>query len=76
MGLVPLAAVANEMEAEMLCGLLHANGIECAHRSTGVFADSFGSTVNSAVFGQAATTEVLVEEAQLAEARKLLPDGP
>ena len=75
MAMVALTVVANEMEAEMLCGMLRSNGIECTHRSTGVFADSFGSTVNSAVFGEAATTQVLIDERQLAEARKLLPES-
>lgn len=75
MAFVPLTTVPNEMEADMLCGMLQANGITCTHRSTGVLAEGFGSAVNSAVFGEAATTEVLVEEEQLEEARKLLPDN-
>jgi len=74
MALVPLTVVANELEAEMLCGELRANGIGCEHRSAGMLADSYGSAVAGAVFGQAVRTEVLVEEAQLEEARKLLPD--
>jgi hypothetical protein len=74
MGLVTLTVVANEMEADMLCGLLRANGIECTHQSGGTFAGSFGSAVTGAVFGEAAPTEVVVEETQLAEARKLLPN--
>jgi hypothetical protein len=73
--LVTLTTVANEMEAEMLCGELRSNGIACTHQSTGAFADSYGSAVTSAVFGEAATTAVLVEEAQLEDARKLLPPG-
>jgi hypothetical protein len=40
-----------------------------------MLADQFGSSVAGAVFGQSAQTEVFVEEAQLEEARKLLPDG-
>ena len=76
MALVPLTTVPNEMEADMLCGMLQANGIACTHQSTGTFAGSFGSAVTGAVFGEAATTEVLVEEAQLERARKLLPTGP
>ena len=73
MALVTLTIVANEMEAEMLCGELRSNGIACMHESTGSFAGSYGSAVNSAVFGEAATTAVLVEEEQLEDARKLLP---
>lgn len=76
MALVPLTTVATEMEADMLCGLLRTNGIPCTHESTGRFAGSFGSAVTGAVFGEAAPNLVLVEEAQLEEARKLLPPGP
>jgi len=72
MAFVTLTVVANEMEADMLCGMLEANGISCSHRSASAFAGSFGSTVTGAVFGQAAPTEVLVEETKLDEARKLL----
>ncbi|HKU56688.1 MAG TPA: DUF2007 domain-containing protein [Gaiellaceae bacterium] len=75
MALVPLTTVPNEMEADMLCGMLEANGIPCTHESTGTFAGSFGSAVTGAVFGEAATTVVLVEETQLEQARKLLPAG-
>jgi hypothetical protein len=73
--LVPLTTVSNETEADMLCGMLQANGISCTHESTGTFASSFGSAVTGAVFGEAATTVVLVEETQLEQARKLLPAG-
>lgn len=75
MALVTLTVVANEMEAEMLCGELRSNGIACMHQSAGAFADSYGSAVTGAVFGAAAPAAVLVEEAQLEEARKLLPAG-
>jgi hypothetical protein len=54
---VTLTVVANELEAEMLCGELRANGIACEHRSAGIFADRFGSAVTGAVFGEAAQTE-------------------
>jgi hypothetical protein len=67
--------VPNELEAEMLCGELRANGIACDHRSAGMFADRFGSAVTGAVFGEASQTEVLVDEKDLEEARKLLPEG-
>jgi hypothetical protein len=72
---VTLTVVANELEAEMLCGELRANGIACEHRSAGIFADRFGSAVTGAVFGEVAQTEVRVDENDLEEARKLLPDG-
>ena len=75
MALVTLTVVANEMEAEMLCGELRANGIPCMHQSAGAFSDSYGSAVTGAVFGEAASTAVLVDEAQLEEARTFLPAG-
>jgi hypothetical protein len=71
---VPLTVVANEMEAEMLCGTLRANGIACERRSAGFVGGLYGSAVSSAMSGQAALTQVLVDEAQLEEARTLLPD--
>jgi hypothetical protein len=75
MAFVTLTVVANEMEADMLCGMLQANGISCSHRSDGVIAASFGSALTGAVFGEAAQTAVLVEEAKLDEARRLLSGG-
>ena len=61
--------VANELEAEMLCGMLRANGIACAYRTTNLAA---GMADASASMG--GPREVIVEEEQLEEARKLLPD--
>ncbi len=72
---VLLTVVNNEIEADMLCGMLKANGIACMHRSGGGFAAGFGSEATRAVFGEGAPTEVLVEEGQLEQARKLLPDA-
>jgi hypothetical protein len=63
------------MEADMLCGELRANGIECVHRSAGFVAGTFGSSVASAAFGEAVQTEILVEEKDLEAAKKLLPAG-
>jgi len=74
MALVTLTTVANELEAEMLCGELRANGIVSSQRNASVGGVLYGDAVAGAVFGQASPTEVLVEEAQLEEARKLLPD--
>ena len=74
MALVSLTVVDNELEAEMLCGMLRANGIQCAHQNSSVGAAQYGAEVAGVVFGQGSPTEVLVEEAQLEEARKLLPD--
>lgn len=66
---VSLTVVANEPEAEMLCGLLRANGIACEYRQTDVGA---GMTGASAAMG--GPREIFVEEEQLETARKLLPD--
>lgn len=73
MALVELAIVATEMEADMLCGELRANGIECMHQATGFVANAFGSPVASAAFGEAVPTAVLVDERDLERARELLP---
>jgi hypothetical protein len=75
MALVQLTVVQNEMEADMLCGELRANGIECMHQAGGRWAPLIGSSVTGAVFGESAPTEVLVDEKDLEAARKLLPRG-
>jgi len=75
MALVELAIVGTEMEADMLCGELRANGIECMHRATGIVAKAFGSAVTSATFGERVPTAVFVDERDLERARELLPRG-
>ena len=75
MALVMLTTVANELEAEMLCGELRANGIICSQRNASIGGSLYGDAVAGAVFGQASPTEVLVEEQQLDAARKLLPEN-
>jgi hypothetical protein len=74
MALVSLTVVDNELEAQMICGLLQTNGITCEYRNSSVGAAQYGSEVAGVIFGQGSTTEVLVEEAQLEEARQLLPN--
>ena len=69
MAAVTLTVVGNEMEADMLCGLLRSNGIECFHRKT----NTTGEGIYSETFG--GQTEVLVEEDDLVSARELLPRG-
>ena len=64
-----LTVVGNEMEAEMLCGLLRAHGITCNHRKTDSAA---GIGAESGGFAMAGPTEVLVSESDLDAARKLL----
>jgi hypothetical protein len=65
-----LTVVPNEPEAEVLCGLLRTNGIACTYRTTNLAA---GMADASAAIG--GPREILVEEEQLDEARKLLPDS-
>ena len=64
---VVLTVVPSETEAELLCGLLRANGIECGHRDT----DAIDSPMED--FIAAGPREVLVHEADLEAARALLP---
>jgi hypothetical protein len=66
---VVLAVVPNETEAELLCGLLRANDIECAHRET----DAIDSPVED--FIPAGPREVVVYERDLEAARTLLPES-
>ena len=72
MEMVTLTVVANELEAEQLCGLLRTNGIECTSRRSDLSAGAgtFGGGV-----GMAGPTEVLVRESDLAAARELLGEG-
>ena len=67
---VRLTIVPDEMTAEMLCGRLRAGGIKCGYRKTDVAA---GSGTYGGGFSMAGPTEVLVDERDLDEARKLLP---
>jgi hypothetical protein len=64
---VVLTVVPGETEAELLCGLLRSNGIECAYRDT----DAIDSPIED--FIAAGPREVLVHEADLETARALLP---
>ena len=61
---VHLTTVGSKMEADMICGMLRAAGIECGDReATGVFVGSFA---------EGFWYEVLVAEANLDAARELL----
>jgi hypothetical protein len=64
-----LTVVPNETEAELLCGLLRSNGIQCAYRDT----DAIDSTIED--FMTAGPREILVHEADLEGARALLPES-
>jgi hypothetical protein len=68
MASVKLTVVGDEMEAEMVCGMLRANGIACNYRRTDMGAGgAFGG------FSMAGPTEVMVNEEDLDAALKLLP---
>jgi putative signal transducing protein len=65
---VVLTVVPGETEAEVVCGLLRSNGIECAYRET--------AAIDSPIedFMAAGPREILVREADLEPARALLPE--
>jgi hypothetical protein len=63
---VTLTVVHDETEADVLCGLLRANGIECSYRKSDMAA---GSTMG---IGQGGPFEILVSQDDLAEAQELL----
>lgn len=65
---VVLTVVSGEPEAEMVCGLLRANGIECGYRDT--------ETIDSPLedFAPSGPREILVHEADLEDARSVLAD--
>ena len=65
---VVLTVVPGETEAEVLCGLLRANGIECGYRDT----DAIDSPVEDFIPG--GPREVMVYERDLEAARTLLPE--
>lgn len=69
MASVTLTVVGDEMEAEAVCGLLRTNGIKCAYRRSNM---SAGAGTYGGGFAIAGPTEVLVDEADVAAARKLL----
>ena len=62
---VRLTTVADEGEAEILCGMLRVGGIRCAHRITDLAHDEAGQA-----FG--GWREILVAESDLARAQELL----
>jgi Putative prokaryotic signal transducing protein len=66
---VPVTTVSDEIEAEVVCGLLRSAGIECGHRVT--------EATDSAFEGIAADgpREILVHETELETARAVLADA-
>ncbi|HEX6789054.1 MAG TPA: DUF2007 domain-containing protein [Gaiellaceae bacterium] len=68
-----LTTVPDELAAEIVCGRLRSSGIECMYRRTDLASASgtFGGG-----YSLAGPTEILVDEHDLDEARRLLPpDG-
>lgn len=63
---VVLTVVSGEPEAEVLCGLLRSEGIECAYRDTQQIDTSLED------FMAAGAREILVREADLEAAKELL----
>jgi hypothetical protein len=66
---VRLTVVVDEIEAELVCGLLRAAGLECGHQVT--------ETLDSAMEGFASTgpREILVHERELETARRVLAES-
>jgi hypothetical protein len=62
--------VSNDAEAQMLCGLLRLEGIECYFRKTNIGAGSTDGMLSS--FGP---TEIVVRASDLERAREVLDSG-
>jgi len=65
---VVLTVVADEGEADIVCGLLESAGIDCAFRDT----EAIDSPLED--FTAAGPREILVRETDLAAARELIAD--
>jgi hypothetical protein len=63
---VVLTVASDEPEAEIVCGLLRANGIECGYQDTEAIETSMED------FIAAGPREILVREADLEDARSVL----
>jgi hypothetical protein len=61
-----LTVVSGEPEAEIVCGLLRSNGIECAFRDTEAIETSLEDFIS------AGAQEIVVHEADLQAAKELL----
>jgi hypothetical protein len=66
---VVLTVVSGEPEAEVVCGLLRAAGIDCAYRDT----EAIDSPIED--FIEAGPREILVQPGDLDAARALLDDS-
>jgi hypothetical protein len=67
---VVLTVVSGEAEANIVCGLLTTNGIDCAYRDT----EAIDSPLED--FTAAGAREILVREADLEAARELIAAPP
>jgi Putative prokaryotic signal transducing protein len=67
---VVLTVVSGEPEAQIVCGLLETNGIECAYRDTEAIDDAYEDFIASG------PREILVREPDLAAARELIANRP
>jgi hypothetical protein len=67
---VTLTVVPSEQDAELVCGVLRANGIACVFRK----ADVAGAL--TAVLVTGGPMEILVDERELERARELLESAP
>ena len=65
-GAVVVKVVSGTSEAEVVCGLLRSEGIECAYRDT----EAIDSQLED--FMAAGSQEILVHESDLAAAKELL----
>lgn len=70
MELVSVTIVATDPEAEIVCGLLRTNGVDCPYRQTNV---AVGAAEGLARGGP---VEILVSPGDLDEARRLLAAEP
>jgi len=66
---VVVTVASSEIEAEMFCGLLRSNGIECGYRDTAALDSPLE------VFTASGSREILVHRSDLEKAREVLP-GP
>ena len=67
-----LTVVGDDLEAEMVCGLLRSNGIACSYAKTDMAANLHAGRESMTITGP---TAILVDEKDLDAARKLLPQN-
>jgi Putative prokaryotic signal transducing protein len=76
---VVLTTVSSELEAEIACGLLRANGIKCGtfmgDPAAGLTGDPDGGSGVFANVWTGGSVEIVVDEKDLDAARKLLADA-